>query len=151
MPRTELKATGSYGGNDQQNRSHNFDSAAGSWLGNRCARLRGGDRRGAGTLHSGAGASRRGDDGYGGARRRRGLRHFGLHGSAAGIGVALQTLQVGAKISSVLVAEIAIFLKGFVDDTFEFLGNIAVQAHGSGGQFVQDAIEDCSGGVSFEG
>ncbi len=49
-----------------------------------------------------------------------------------GFGFAAQALQVGAHVGSVLVTGLAIFLEGFVDDVFEFRGDIWIQAHWAG-------------------
>ena len=49
-----------------------------------------------------------------------------------------------------LVTQIAIFLEGFVDNAFEFRGDIAVQAYRRSRNFVEDAVEDSGRGVSFK-
>src|SRR5258708_35315413 len=57
--------------------------------------------------------------GWGGAGRR-GLGDSSQGGSrSSGIRVALQAFQVAAQLGGGLVAEIAIFLQGLVDDAFE--------------------------------
>src|SRR4029077_6127459 len=74
----------------------------------------------------------------------------GLNYGAAG-SFALKGFEVGAKIRGVLVAEIAVFLQGFVDDALEFFGNFVVEAHGRNGSPMQDAVENGGGRVALEG
>ena len=47
---------------------------------------------------------------------------------AAGAGVALEAFEVGAHVGGVLVAEVAIFFEGFVDDAFELGREIGIEA-----------------------
>ena len=54
----------------------------------------------------------------------------GKHGGAAGVGVALEALEFGAHVGGVLVAEVAIFFEGAVDDVFEACGKIGIESNG---------------------
>ena len=47
---------------------------------------------------------------------------FSLCGNAPGVGVTLQSLQIGAKIAGMLVAQVAILFKRLVNDALEFDG-----------------------------
>jgi hypothetical protein len=73
----------------------------------------------------------------------------GLNDGAAG-SFALEAFEIGAKVRSVLVAQVAVFLQGFVNDALEFFGNFGVEAHRRNGSPVQDAVENCGRGVALE-
>jgi hypothetical protein len=65
-----------------------------------------------------------------------------LHsGGAAGVGVALEALKFGAHIRSVLIAQIAVFFDGAIDEVFEAGRNFVIQPHRGNRRFVQDGIE----------
>src|ERR1700756_4035753 len=62
----------------------------------------------------------------------------------------LQTLEVGANIRSMLVAQVAVFLQSLVDDVFQLRRHIGIQPHKRYGCPVQDRIEDGRGTVTTE-
>src|SRR5215470_5839424 len=65
-------------------------------------------------------------------------------------GLTFEALQVGTKIRSVLIAQIAILFEGFVNDAFEFVGNFAVEADQCGWGHVEDAVENRRRGIALE-
>jgi len=69
------------------------------------------------------------------------------YGTAAGIGVALQALKVGAHLSGNLVAQISVLFERLVDDVLELGWEIGVQAQRGRGGAVEDCLED--GGGTF--
>ena len=67
-----------------------------------------------------------------------------MGGASARLRVALEPLQVGAHLGSVLVAQVAIFLQALVDDPFEFDWEVGIQAHRRYGVSFKNAVEDDS-------
>jgi hypothetical protein len=53
-------------------------------------------------------------------------------------------LQVGSYLRSVLVSKVSIFLQTFVDDPFQFGGEVGIQSHGRRGSRVENGFEDDS-------
>jgi hypothetical protein len=72
------------------------------------------------------------------------------YGGAAGVSVALETLNFGAHVRSVLIAEVAVLFEGAVNNVLEIGGNFVVQTDGRDGRFVQDGVEDSGGSVASE-
>ena len=70
---------------------------------------------------------------------------------ASGSGVAFEALQVGADLGRALVAQVTVFLQSFVDDLFQFGGQIGIDAHGGSRLAVQDGVEDDGGSIAAEG
>jgi len=68
-----------------------------------------------------------------------------------GLVVAFQTLKIGAQFCSALVTEVAVFFKGFNDDTFEFGGKIGVEPDGRSRGTIEDGFKDDAGGVAAKG
>ena len=66
-------------------------------------------------------------------------------------GGALQTAKVGAEIGGGLVAELAIFLEGFVEDVLQVGREVAVDGSGRWGMVVEELVEDDGAGGSAEG
>ena len=64
----------------------------------------------------------------------------GKHDGAAG-GFALEAFEFGAYIGGVLIAEVAIFFEGSVDDAFEFGREFAVEANWAARRSVENAVE----------
>ena len=60
---------------------------------------------------------------------------------AGGLEISPQPLQVGPDLRCSLVAEVAVFFEGFVDDVFKLRGQVGVEAHGSGGCLVQNGVK----------
>ena len=50
-----------------------------------------------------------------------------------------------------LIAEVAIFFEGLVDDAFEFGGEIGIHARGGGGRAIENFALDDSGAFAAEG
>ena len=73
----------------------------------------------------------------------------GLHHGAAG-GFALEAFEVGAEIGSVLIAEVAVFFEGFVDDAFEFGRDFRVEANRCGRVSMENAVEYRGRSVALE-
>ena len=73
------------------------------------------------------------------------------HGGTAGIGVALEAFEFRAHVRSVLVAEVAIFFEGAIDDVFEAGGKIGIETDGRRGRAVQDGFENDTAGVATKG
>src|SRR6516225_2426702 len=65
--------------------------------------------------------------------------------------VALEAPEVGTKFGSGVVAQVAIFLEGFIEDALEFGGNGGVEARGFGGVLVQDCVKNTAARVAGEG
>ena len=51
----------------------------------------------------------------------------------AGIRITLQSLQLGAHLRCMLIAEVAFFFQSTVDDALQLLWQIGVQSHGRNG------------------
>ncbi len=88
------------------------------------------------------------------ARSRRTASAFSTAGrtcGAAGVGVALQTFEFGAHFRSVLIAKVAIFFEGAIDDVFEFGGEIGIEADWRDGGAIENRFEDEGTGVAAEG
>ena len=83
------------------------------------------------------------------ARWRRGvrLRRFVNRGMSAAA-IALQPLQFGVEIGSVLVAQRAVFFQRARDDRFELRRNVGIQARRRGSFAIQDRFEDQPGRIS---
>jgi len=63
----------------------------------------------------------------------------------SGIEVAFEAGEVGAEIGGTLVAEVAVFLEGFVDNAFEVRGQVGIQAERGGGRGIENGFEDFRG------
>ena len=74
-----------------------------------------------------------------------------LYHDSAGFGFALEALQIGTHFGGVLIAQIAILLKSFLNDPFEFHGNFGIEADGSGRGLVQDRVNDVAGAFAAKG
>src|SRR5579883_1311019 len=75
----------------------------------------------------------------------------GPDSGAAGIGVALEALQVGADIGGVLVAQVAVFLERLGDDVLELGWEIGIEADGGHRSAIKDGLENEGRGVAAEG
>ena len=60
---------------------------------------------------------------------------------AARFHLTLQPLQIGAHIGSVLVTQVAIFFQSFIDNAFQFAGQVRIQPHRRHWRLVQDGFE----------
>src|SRR5439155_26051479 len=67
-----------------------------------------------------------------------------MGGASARLRVAFEPLQVGAHLGSVLIAKIAVFLQGLVDDPLEFDWDVGIQAHRMNGISVKNGVENDS-------
>ena len=74
-----------------------------------------------------------------------------MGGGASAIGVAFQALQIGTNVGGVLVAKIAIFLQSLVDDIFQLLWKVGIEADRRDGSAVENGLEDQRRSVSAEG
>src|SRR5260370_42433386 len=70
---------------------------------------------------------------------------------AAGIGVALEALQVRAEVGRVLVAKVTVLFEGLVDDVFEAGRQIWIQPHRRKRRLVKNGIEHGCGGFPSKG
>jgi hypothetical protein len=68
-----------------------------------------------------------------------------------GFGVALQPLQIGAHVSGVLVAQVAVLLESLVDDASSLGGTSGVEPHRGKQARVQNGIEDNRRAFAAEG
>src|SRR5580698_4570208 len=71
--------------------------------------------------------------------------------NAAGTGVSLEALQVGAHFGGVLVTKIAVVFESFVDDAFELGREIGIEARRRSGLTIEDGVEDVGGAFAAEG
>ena len=71
-------------------------------------------------------------------------------GRAAGIRIAFQARQIAAQIGCALIAEIAVLLHRFADDSFEFGGDFRIQAGGRSRSFGKNSFEDYGGSLAAE-
>src|SRR6267378_7849378 len=60
---------------------------------------------------------------------------------AAGIGVALEALQVRAQVGGMLIAKVGVFFQGLVDDVFETGRQVWIETHRRQRRFVKNRIE----------
>ncbi len=79
------------------------------------------------------------------------VRGGGLGDGAAGVCVALEALEIGAKVRSVLIAEVAILLQSFVDNFFELGRQVRIQADGRNWGAIQNSFGDDAGAFAAEG
>src|SRR5260370_18329936 len=70
---------------------------------------------------------------------------------AAGIGVALEALQVRAEVGRVLVAKVTVLFEGLVDDVFEAGRQIWIQPHRRKRRLGKNGIEHGCGGFPSKG
>src|SRR5260370_14221289 len=70
---------------------------------------------------------------------------------AAGIGVALEALQVRAEVGGVVVATVAVCFERIVDDVFEAGRQVWIQTHRRQRRLVKNGIEHGRGGFSAKG
>lgn len=68
----------------------------------------------------------------------------------AGVCVPFQALQVGTHLRRALIAEVAVFLQGFVDDPFQFGGHVGIQPKRGRGCCVENSLEDDRGTLAAE-
>ncbi len=66
-------------------------------------------------------------------------------------GIALEAGEVGAHFGSVLVAQVAIFFEGLVDDAIQLRRRIGVHARYGSGRAVEDRFKNDAGTFSAEG
>jgi hypothetical protein len=66
----------------------------------------------------------------------------------SGLGVAHQTLQIGAHLGGVLIADVSIFLQRFGDDALEVARRSGIQADGRNGLTVQKAVKYFGGSAA---
>src|SRR5580700_5219358 len=69
---------------------------------------------------------------------------------ATALRVPLQPLQVGANISSVLVAEVSVFLQTLVNDPFHFGWQVGIQPYWRNWLFFQNRIKNDSRTLTTE-
>ena len=67
------------------------------------------------------------------------------------LGIPLQPLQVGSHFRRALVAQIAVFLQGLVDDVFQLGRNITIETNGRGWNRIEDCLEDDSRTFAMKG
>ncbi len=67
---------------------------------------------------------------------------FAADRPAAGIEVALQTLQVGFEFRGGLAAEVEVLLQRLIDNLLEFEGKLVIQLHRRFRRLVKNGIED---------
>src|SRR5215469_2735514 len=60
----------------------------------------------------------------------------------SGVGVPFQTLQVGPKFRSVLIAQITVFLQSLVDNLFQPRRKVWIEPNGRNRGFFEYAVED---------
>jgi hypothetical protein len=53
---------------------------------------------------------------------------------------AEHTFQIGAHIGGILVAQLAVFVEGFIDDLFELRRNVGIEASGRSRRALDDRI-----------
>src|SRR5207245_9061138 len=68
--------------------------------------------------------------------------HLGKGCRTAGVRVALQALEIGAHLRSMLVAQARIFFKGFGDDALQVRRNFRVEPRKSDRRFMKNRIKD---------
>ena len=65
-------------------------------------------------------------------------------------GIALESREIGAHFGGGLIAEVAIFFEGFVEDVLKLGREIGIEANGGNGSAFKNGIENERGGLAAE-